>query len=105
MKSIKCFKYINTNTFNEFVISYGYNLADVVGFSVIDKQQYHGNILITYAIYFSDHDNVYFKVVCFKDFNEYRQSRLGFNGDKLLNWYQDANAGMYKQNNRYVNVK
>ena len=105
MKSIKYFKYISSNTFNEYVMSYGYNLADVVGFSVIDKEQYHNNVLITYAIYFSDHDNAYFKVVCFKDFNEYRQSRLGFNGERLLNWYQDADIRMYKTNNRYVNVK
>ena len=94
MKSIKSFKYISVSTFSEFVMSYGYNLVDVVGFSVSDKEQYHNNTLITYTIYFSDHDNAYFKVVCFKDFNEYRQSRLGFNGEKLLNWYQDADAAM-----------
>ena len=105
MKSIKCFKYISTSTFSEFVISYGYNLADVIGFSVSDKQQYHGNKLITYAINFNDDEFEYFKVACFKDFNEYRQSRLGFNGEKLLNWYQDADAALYKKYNGYVNVK
>ena len=105
MKSIKYFKYISTSTFSEYVISYGYNLADVVGFGLADKEQYNGNILITYNVYFKDGEYEYFKVICFKDFNEYRQTRLGFNGDKLLNWYEDANVRMYKKNNRYVNVK
>ena len=96
MKNIKCFKYVNKKSFNVFLKDYSYKLDDVVGFSLYDKQQYHGNILKTYIIYFNDHDHAYFKVVVFESFNEYRQSSLGFNGDKLLRWWEDANIRMYK---------
>ena len=85
MRSIKKFKYLSTNVFNEYVVGYGYNLDDAVGFSLYDKEQYHGNILKTYIIYFRDGEYECFKEVDFKDFNEYRQSALGFNGEKLLN--------------------
>ena len=105
MKSIKHFKYLNTNIFNEYVVSYGYNLADAVGFSLYDKEQYRGNILKTYVIYFSDHDHIFFKVVYFKDFNEYKQTFLGFNGNKLLNWYENANIIWYKWANYFIRVK
>ena len=96
MKSIKCFKYINENNFNIFLNEYGYTLDDVVGFSLYDKQQYRNNILKTYVIYFSDHDHAFFKVAIFESFNEYRQSALGFNGNKLLEWWENANIRMYK---------
>ena len=108
MKSIKYFKYKNTKQFNVFLSQYEYTINDVVGFSFSDKQQYHGNILKTYVIYFSDHDHEYFEVVYFKSFNEYHQSRLGFNGNKLLDWCEDANVVKYKVkdvwglNDRYV---
>ena len=109
MKNIKYFKYKNTYNFEKFVKEYGYKLNDVVGFSFSDKQQCHGNILKTYIIYFSDHDHVFFNVVYFKSFNEYHQCRLGFNGNKLLEWYNDANVRKYKvkdiyscMGNRYV---
>ena len=105
MKNIKLFKHISTNTFSEFVISYGYNLADVVGYSLVDKEQYHGNKLITYAIYFNDDEYEYFKVVYFKDFNEYKQTFLGFNGNKLLEWYENANLIWYKWKNEFIRVK
>ena len=84
MKSIKLFKYINENNFNIFLNEYGYTLDDVKGFSVIDKKQYRNNILKIYAIHFNDGEFEYFKVVVFESFNEYRQSSLGFNGNKLL---------------------
>ena len=96
MKNIKYFKYINENNFNVFLNEYGYTLNDVVGFSVFERKQYRGNVLKTYVIYFNDHDHAFFKVVCFEDFNEYRQSSLGFNGNKLLEWWENANIRMYK---------
>lgn len=105
MKNIKSFKYVNINIFNEFISSYGYTLDDVVGFSAIEKEQYEGNVLKTYAIYFNDNEEEYFKVVVFKNFNEYHQSALGFNGNKLLDWYQDSNVIKYKYNDGYVTVK
>ena len=84
MKNIKLFKYRNTCNFMGFVTAYGYKLEDVIGFSVIGKKQYRGNVLKVYSIWFKDCEEEYFKVVNFKSFNEYHQSRLGFNGDKLL---------------------
>ena len=96
MKNIKFFKYKNTNAFEKCLNAYGYTTNDAVGFSTYDKQQYHGNILKEYVIYLADHDRVFFKEVCFKDFNEIQQARLGFNGNKLLRWYEDANVRKYK---------
>ena len=101
MKNIKSFKYKNTYEYKKYLKEYGYTIDDVVGFSLVDKQQYGGNILKQYVIYFSDHDNVYFKVVYFKSLNEYHQSALGFNGNTLLNWYQDANVVWYKVKDIY----
>ena len=98
MKNIKYFKYINTKQFNVFLHEYGYKLNDAVGYSVVGKKQYHGNVLQTYIIFFSDHDHLFFEVVYFKSFNEYNQTRLGFNGDKLLWWYESANIRKYKLN-------
>ena len=96
MKNIKYFKYNNTVAFKDFLSAYGYALEDVEGFSVIGKRSYHGNTLKVYSIWFKDCSEEYFKEVSFKSFNEYRQSALGFNGEKLLNWYQDAHIRMYK---------
>ena len=96
MKSIKYFKYKNTNAFEKCLNEYGYTINDAVGFSVCDKQKYHGNILKEYVIYLVDHDHVFFKEVCFKSFNEIQQARLGFNGKVLLEWYESANVRQYK---------
>ena len=96
MKSIKLFKYRNKEKFNLFLNAYGYKLDNVVGFSVVDKKQYHGNILKTYFIHFDDGEKEYFKVVIFRSINEYYQSKLGFNGNKLLEWYDDANVRLSK---------
>ena len=101
MKNIKYFKYINTKQFSVFLKEYGYTLDDVKGFSFSDKKQYHNNILKTYNIYFKDGEYEYFKVVYFKSFNEYHQCGLGFNGEKLLEWYQDANIIKYKVKDIY----
>ena len=98
MLNIKYFKYINKKSFNIFLKECGYSLNDVKGFSCFSEQQYHGNILKEYKIYFSNSDECYFKVVYFKSFNEYKQSSLGFNGNKLLQWYESANIRKYKLN-------
>ena len=84
MKSIKYFKYLDTKQFNAFLTAYCYKLDDVKGFSLSEKRQYRCNVLTIYNIHFKDGEYEYFKVVTFKNFNEYYQSKLGFNGDKLL---------------------
>ena len=84
MKNIKYFKYKNIYCFESFLKDYGYGIDDVKGFNVSDITRYHCNALKTYAIYFNDGEYEYFKVADFKSFNEYHQSRLGFNGNKLL---------------------
>ena len=96
MNNIKRFKYINTKQFNVFLNEYNYKLDDVKGYSLSYKRCYRGNILKQYIIYLSDHDHIFFSVVYFKSYNEYRQSALGFNGDRLLSWYNDANIRKYK---------
>ena len=96
MKSIKLFKYKDTCEFESFLNAYDYKFEDVKGFSFDEQKQYHGNVLKWYKIYFKDGEYEYFKVVTFKSFNEYRQSRLGFNGDKLLDWFEDSYIKTYK---------
>ena len=96
MKDIKYFKYKNTYEFERFLSSYDYKLEDVEGFSVIGKRHYNGNVLKVYSIWFKDCSEEYFKVVYFKSFNEYHQSRLGFNGERLLRWYEDADVRICK---------
>ena len=96
MKNIKYFKYKNTYEYNKFLKEYGYILDDVKGFSVSVIHHYRGNIFKSYIIYFKDDNLALFKVVCFKSLNECHQSRLGFNGNTLLEWYRDANIIKYK---------
>ena len=102
MKNIKYFKFVNTKHFNVFLKEYGYTLKDIKGFSFDSKKQYHNNILKVYSIHFNDGEYEYFKVVIFKSFNEYHQSRLGFNGNKLLDWYESANVKAYKVCNETI---
>ena len=83
MKSIKLFKYKDMRAFEEFLSAYEYKLEDVEGFSLVEKKQYFGNVLKEYSVHFKDGEYEYFRVVLFKDFNEYHQSRLGFKGSKL----------------------
>ena len=96
MKNIKYFKYVNKEKFNIFLNAYGYKLEDVVGFSFDGQKQYCGNILKIYNIHFKDGEYEYFKAVIFRSFNEYYQCRLGFKGEKLLRWYDDANVRLCK---------
>ena len=96
MKNIKFFKYLNTKAFEHLLNSYEYKLEDVKGFSFAGQKQYQYNVLKVYSICLNDGEEEYFKVVCFKDFNEYHQARLGFKGDKLLRWFEDADIRKYK---------
>ena len=102
MKNIKYFKYINTKQFNVFLSAYGYKLNDVKGFSFVSKKQYNGNVLKVYFIHFNDGEKEYFKEVYFKNFNEYRQSYLGFSNIKLSGWCSSADVRLYKFNGGYA---
>ena len=96
MKSIKLFKYKDSCEFMAFLVAYDYKLEDVKGFGLAEKRQCCGNILKIYNVHFNDGEYEYFKVVAFASFNEYHQARLGFKGDKLLRWYEDAEFRKYK---------
>ena len=96
MKNIKYFKYVNKEKFNMFLCAYGYKLDDVKGFSFEEQKQYRGNVLKVYSIHFNDGEYGYFRVVTFRSFNEYYQSKLGFNGDKLLSWFKDWDIRLCK---------
>ena len=102
MKSIKSFKYVNEKGFEKFLDAYGYKSSDVVGFRIFDKHQCNGNILKHYSIYFDDGERIYFTEVYFKNFNEYKRSLLGFNGNKLLSWWENANVKAYKVCNEVI---
>ena len=106
MKNIKYFKYWYSYDFEKFLKDYGYTLDDVKGFKFVEKKQYHGNVLKLYFICFNDGEEICFTVADFKSFNEINQSRLGFNGNKLLEWYEDANVRRYRVSEKtYVKVK
>ena len=96
MVNIKKFKYVDTNSFDIFLKGYGYKLDDVKGFNIAYRKQYHGNVLKIYNIHFNDDEYEYFNVVLFKSYIEYKKTALGFNGERLLDWYQDANIRKYK---------
>ena len=104
MKNIKRFKYWYTYEFQKFLESYGYTIDDVKGYNVSSIKRYHGNILKTYLINVYDGESVYFSVAYFKDFNEYNQSRLGFNGNRLLRWCEIAEIKEYKLLGEYIRV-
>ena len=101
MKSIKCFKHWKSHQFESFLNDYGYGIADVKGFSVSSIKRYGGNVLKTYKVYVYDGESVYFSVVTFESFNEYRQSALGFNGNKMSYWYERAIIAKYKVKDVY----
>ena len=102
MKNIKCFKYWYSYEFERCLKGHGYTLDDVKGYSVSDVRRYHGNVLKIYIIYVHGGESVYFSVVYFKSFNEYNQSRLGFNGNKLLMWCQISKIKHYKLSGEYI---
>ena len=102
MKKIKYFKFWDSYEFEKFLKEYGYTIDDVKGFSVSSIKRYNGNIFKTYKVYVFDGESVYFSVVYFKSFNEINQSRLGFNGNKLLEWYQKAIIKHYKLGDEYI---
>ena len=97
MKNIKLFKYKDTSEFIGFIGSYDYKLEDVVGFNLDEKRQCCGNILKIYNIHFNDGEYEYFKVISFKDSNEYRQALLGFGCNKLLRWFEDSDISEIKE--------
>ena len=102
MKNIKYFKYWYSFEFERCLKDYGYTIDDVKGYSVSSIKRYCGNILKTYKVYIYDGESVYFSVAYFKSFNEYNKTWLGFNGDKLLEWYKTAIIKLYKLNNEYI---
>ena len=105
MKNIKLFKYIKTKAFRDFLTAYGYKLENVKGFSYYGQKHYQGNVLKLYKVNFKDGEYEYFKVVTFKDFNEYNQARLNFGYEKLSSWYSSAWVIKYKtKHNGLYNV-
>ena len=92
MKSIKYFKYKNKDAFKYFLSSYDYKLDDVKGFSFAEQKQYRGNVLKWYKVHFKNGEYEYFKVVIFRSFNAYYDAKLGFSGNKLLEWYENADV-------------
>ena len=105
MKNINYFKYKNTYTFEKFLHKYGYNMDDIYGYSIGWKEQYDGNVLRVYIIYFNEGKYKRFSVLFLKDFNEYEQSSSGSKINKTLMWYDDADIVKYKHNNRYIIAK
>ena len=99
MKNIKLFKYKSTNEFIVFVGSCGYKLEDVVGFSLDERKQHCGNTFKEYCIYFKDDECANFKVVTFKNFHDYQQAHLGFSGNKLFDWFEDADIRACQKKN------
>ena len=97
MKNINLFKFKDTNEFWAFLSSYDYKLEDVVGFSLAEQRQCKGNVLKIYNVRFNDGEYEYFKAISFKDSNEYRQALLGFGGNKLLSWFEDADVREIKE--------
>ena len=102
MKNIKLFKHWYSFDFEKCLKDYGYTLEDVKGFNVSSVKRYRGNILKTYIVYVYDGESIYFSVVYFKSFNDYNKAWLGFNGNKLKEWYENAIIKFYKLNNEYI---
>ena len=96
MKNIKYFEYKNTFAFEKFLCTNHYWVHNITGFKYGWKEQYRGNILKAYFIYFNDNEYKIFRVVYFKDLNECDKARLGLINNKLLMWYDDANIRKYK---------
>ena len=97
MKNINLFKFKDTSEFWAFLGVRGYKFKDIKGFSLAEKRQCQGNVLKIYSIKFNDGEYEYFKVISFEDFNEYRQTLLGFKGNKLISWFEDADFREVKE--------
>ena len=97
MKNIKNFKFKDTSEFWAFLGVRGYKFKDIKGFSLAERKQCQGNILKIYNVRFNDGEYEYFKVISFKDSNEYRQALLGSNCNKLLSWFEDAELREIKE--------
>ena len=97
MKSINLFKYKDTNEFWTFLDVYGYKLEDIKGFGLAERRQCKGNVLKIYNVRFNDGEYEYFKVISFKDFNEYKQTLLCFSCNKLISWFEDAELREIKE--------
>ena len=102
MKKIKCFKYWYSFEFERCLKRYGYTIDDAKGFSIENIERYHGNVLKTYKVDIYDGESVYFSVAYFKSFDEYNKTWLGFNGNRLLDWYEFAEIKAYKLNGEYI---
>ena len=96
MKNIKFFKYKSTTKFTNFLNDYRRKPEDVVGFSLDDQKHCCGNTFKEYCVYFSDGAHGFFRVVIFKSFHEYHQARLGFKGNKLFDWFEEADIREHK---------
>lgn len=105
MKDIKYFKYKNTYSFERFLRDNGYSFDDINGYSTGWKEQYDGNVLRVYVIYFNIGKYKFFKVLYLKDFNEYKQISSSAKINKTLMWYDNANIAKYKHNNRNIIAK
>ena len=105
MKNIKSFKYKNTYSFERFLREYGYTFSDVSGYSVGWKEQYNGNLIRVYIIYFNDGKYKRFSVLYLKSRNEYEQICSGSKINKTLMWYDIANIVKYKYNDSYIVAK
>ena len=102
MKSIKLFKYYNTFAFEKFLCDAHHWVEDIKGFKFGWKEQHRGNFLKVYEIYFNDGEYKLFRIVFFRNFNEYDKARLGAIKSKLLMWYDDANIRKYKVKDAYL---
>ena len=102
MKNINLFRYKDTSEFWAFLSSYDYKLDDVIGFSLVERKQHDNNTLTEYCIHFKDGEHEYFRAVCFKDFNEYRQAKLGFSYNKLIDWFESADIRGYKTRDCWI---
>lgn len=105
MKSIKSFKYKNTNSFERFLCEHGYHLSDVSGYSIGWKEQYDGNTLKVYIIYFNTGKYERFSILFLKNIDEYKQISSGVKINKTIMWYDNANIAKYKYNDRNIIAK
>ena len=102
LKNIKLFTFWYSFEFEKCLKDCGYILEDVKGFRVSSVERFRGNILKEYCIHFKDGKSVYFRVAYFKSFYEHNQSRLGWKGDKLKEWYENALIKFFKLKNEYI---